>query len=148
MTLLRGCTMFCFGACVSAPLLLVRPGPAAADGALALGVPNNVAQDGFAYGRNVDSPTEEQATEKALSLCRTAKDASPQARNLCTVVQRFHHQCVALAMDPKAGTPGWGTAVAATKEQAQKSAMANCYATAGADRRQYCVVSDVACDTK
>ena len=125
---------------------LLAPAPASADGALAVGVPPDVAKDGFAYGRNVNSPTEQAARDRALQLCRTAKDASDKARNLCTVVMSFHRQCVSVAMDPAAGTPGVGWAVAQTRSAAEQQALANCVATAGPTRQQYCVKSDSACD--
>jgi Domain of unknown function (DUF4189) len=126
--------------------LLLASVPAAADGALAVGVPSDVAKDGFAYGRNVNSPTQEAARERALDLCRHAKNSSDAARGVCTVVMSFHRQCVAVAMDPAAGTPGVGWAVAPTREAAEQQAMNNCKATAGAARRQYCATSDLMCD--
>ena len=43
------------GALLAAALL--APVAALADGALAVGVPGDVAKDGFAYGRNINSPT-------------------------------------------------------------------------------------------
>lgn len=125
---------------------VLAPTPASADGALAVGVPADVSKDGFAYGRNVNSPTEQAARERALQLCRTAKDSSDAARNLCTVVMSFHRQCVSVAMDPAAGTPGVGWAVAPTREAAEQQALSNCIATAGPARQQYCVKSDSACD--
>jgi Domain of unknown function (DUF4189) len=128
-------------------LLVLAPAPVRADGALAVGVPSDVAKDGFAYGRNVNSPTEAAARARALELCQHAHDASDEARRVCTVVQGFHRQCVSVAMDPKAGTPGVGWAIAPTKQAAEKQALANCRATAGASRQQFCVMSDSACDT-
>jgi hypothetical protein len=119
---------------------------ARADGAIAVGVPANVSKDGFAYGRNVNSPNQQAASDRALQLCRTAKDSSDQARRLCTVVMSFHRQCVAVAMDPAAGTPGIGWAVTPTLEAARQQALANCRATAGPNRVQYCAVSDSTCD--
>ncbi|MDE1938465.1 MAG: DUF4189 domain-containing protein [Alphaproteobacteria bacterium] len=117
-----------------------------AAGALAVGVPPNVASDGFAYGRNVNSPDKDTASTRALALCRSAHDSTDTARNLCTLVMAFEKQCVSVAMDPKAGTPGVGWAVAATKEEANSQALANCRVTAGPTRQDYCVTSDTACD--
>lgn len=125
---------------------VLAPTTARADGAIAVGVPSDVAKDGFAYGRHVNSPNEADARQRALDLCRHAKDSSDAARRLCTVVQSFHRQCVSVAMDPKADTPGVGWAIAPTKRTAQEQALANCRATAGPNRQQFCVTSDIACD--
>ncbi|MDE2229336.1 MAG: DUF4189 domain-containing protein [Alphaproteobacteria bacterium] len=128
--------------------LSLAPAPAKADGALAVGVPSDVAKDGFAYGRNVNSPNQAAARQRALELCRTAKDSTDAARRLCTVVQSFHRKCVSVAMDPAAGTPGIGWAIASTQQAAKERALANCRATAGPNRQQFCTTSDVTCDVK
>ncbi len=149
MTTESGFVLVARGAIVAVALvwgMLLVPSPATADGALAVGVPPDVGKDGFAYGRNINSPSEETARQKALELCSTAKESTDTARRLCTVVMSFHRQCVSVAMDPKAGTPGVGWAVAPTREAAEQQALSNCMATAGPDRRQFCVKSDSACD--
>jgi hypothetical protein len=125
---------------------LLAPAPAAAEGALAVGVPADVVKEGFAYGRDINFPDENAASDRALDLCRTAKDSTDTARGMCTIVMSFKGQCVSVAMDPQAGTPGVGWAVAPTRDAADQQALANCMATAGADRRQFCVKSDSACD--
>jgi len=122
------------------------PHPAAADGAVAVGVPASVTQSGYAYGRTTNSPAAAVASEHALNNCRTAKDATQEAKDLCIVVMTFKNQCIALALDPKAGTPGAGWAVAPTKDAAEMQAMAQCIGTAGSDRRNFCTISDSACD--
>jgi hypothetical protein len=131
---------------ISAVLLLAVPGLAAADGAVAVGVPSSVKQDGYAYGRITNSPNAAEASEHALNKCRTAEGTTPAARDLCVVVMKFQDQCVALALDPQAGTPGAGWAVAPTKEAAETQALAQCVATAGPGRRDSCQISDSACD--
>jgi peptidoglycan hydrolase-like protein with peptidoglycan-binding domain len=129
------------------PLLLV-PGShqAAAEGAVALGVPPDVSKAGIAYGRTTNAVSPDTAHDHALTECRTSQNAPQATRDLCAVIRVFHRQCVAFAMDPKDGTPGWGFAIADNKTQAEQSAMANCAATAGTDRVAFCVVSDSACD--
>lgn len=117
-----------------------------AEGAVALGVPADVSKAGIAYGRTTNAASTDTAHDHALANCRTSQNAPQGTRNLCAVVKVFHRQCVAFAMDPKDGTPGWGFAIAGNKAQAEQSAMANCAATAGADRVSFCVVSDSACD--
>jgi len=99
---------------------------ASAFGALAVGVPAEVARSGFAYGINVNSATEAMARETALSNCRGTNpnsevhsESSQPARALCTVVTTFRHQCAVVAQDPAAGTPGVGWAIAPTLEAAR-----------------------------
>jgi hypothetical protein len=125
---------------------LAVPSPAAAEGAYAVGVPKDVANDGLAYGRNVGSATKEIAAEQALKICRNAPDSSAQAQHLCAVVATFHGLCLAAALDPAPNTPGWGAAVGATQAGAAAGAMADCVATAGADRQAFCKVMDAVCD--
>jgi hypothetical protein len=127
--------------------------PASAFGALAVGVPADVSHSGFAYGINVNAPTEAMARETALSNCRGTNansqvhsQSSQPARALCTVVTTFRHQCAAVAEDPAAGTPGVGWAVAPTLEDATQQAINNCRATAGATRKQFCARDAYNCD--
>jgi hypothetical protein len=129
--------------------------PAMAYGALAVGVPADVATQGFAYGMNGDSPTEDAARSQALTACNGTNPnrvqhstASSPAQALCTLVTTFQHQCAAVAEDPAAGTPGVGWAVAPTLAVASKQAMDNCMATAGESRKQFCKVDASSCDTK
>ena len=120
--------------------------PALADGAIAVGVPASVVENGYAYGRTTNSESTKIASDHALKNCQSAKDATQVARDLCVVVMTFRNQCVALALDPKAGTPGAGWAIANSKEEAETQAMAQCFATAGPNRRNACKNSDSACD--
>lgn len=138
----------CRGAFVALLLAatLLAPFPAASDGALAVGAPPDITKDGFAYGRNVNSRTEAEAVDRALDLCRHVEDSTDTARGMCTIVTSFKGQCVSVAMDPQEGTPGVGWAVASSQEAAEQEALAKCRATAGADRQQFCVKSDSACD--
>ena len=129
--------------------------PAMAYGALAVGVPADVANQGFAYGMNVDSTTEDAARDAAMSSCKgtnatsvQVSQASSPAQALCTLVTTFHHQCAVVAEDPAAGTPGVGWAVAPTLEDATKQAIDNCMATAGESRKQFCKRDGYNCDTK
>ena len=127
--------------------MLARDEHAAAEGALAVGLPSDVAGEGFAYGFALDEPTAEQARAAALRDCKTeAPGVDPRAQALCAVVQTFKNQCFAVAMDPKDATPGVGWAVARDKEAAGREALARCVATAGADRRDACEVTHSDCD--
>jgi len=141
-------------AALSVGALLISQ-PASAFGAFAVGVPADVTRSGFAYGINVNAPTEAMARETALSNCRGTNpnsqvhsQSSQPARALCTVVTTFHHKCAVVAQDPAAGTPGVGWAVAPTLEAATKQAIDNCKATAGESRKQFCARDAYNCDTK
>jgi Domain of unknown function (DUF4189) len=137
-------------ASLAAALLLVlvgRPGPAAADGALAVGLPGDVAAEGFAYGFALDEATPEKASAGALRDCKTeTPGVDPRAQALCAVVRTFKNQCFAVAMDPKDATPGVGWAIERDKDSAARGALAKCAATAGDDRRDACEVTHSGCD--
>jgi hypothetical protein len=127
--------------------LMATADRAAADGALAVGEPANVVEEGFAYGFALDQPTTDKANADALRDCKTpTRGIDPRAQALCTVVQAFKNQCFAVAMDPKDATPGVGWAVEGDKESATRAALAKCVATAGADRRDACEVTHSGCD--
>jgi hypothetical protein len=128
-------------------VLAGRPDPAAADGALAVGLPSVVAAEGFAYGFALDQATPEKAGAEALRDCKTeTPGVDPRAQVLCKVVETFKNQCFAVAMDPKDATPGVGWAIERDKDAAARGALAKCAATAGDDRRDACEVTDSGCD--
>jgi len=122
------------------------PHPAVVEGALAIGLPNDVTKDGVALGWNTNSPTAAEARQKALAACRDVKNSTDAARSLCTIVGTFHNQCVAGAEDPDAGTPGVGWAVAADKKTAEQQALAMCQAKSPPARRAACKVMTSGCD--
>jgi Domain of unknown function (DUF4189) len=119
-----------------------------AAGALAVALPPDVAKGGFSYGYANDKSDDDAASTRALELCRTTKDAStdPKLRNLCKVILNYSDKCVAVAMDPAAGTPGVGWAVALDKRSAEHDALIKCEATAGAGRAAACQISHSDCD--
>ena len=119
---------------------------ARADGALALGIPSNVAKDGFSYGWAYDHPSTIAAKEAALKACKTNNEGSSQAKKLCRIYDSFVGRCAAISMDPKAGTPGVGWAIDDNRDGAEKSALANCKVTAGEDREDFCEISRSICD--
>ena len=129
-------------------LLLLMTGvlsPAAANGALAVGTTSNVVKDGVAFGTAINYQTEAEARTAALENCKKFKGA-PLAAARCQLVGAFKSECYGIAMDPKAGTPGAGWAIAATKTMAEQRAMDNCKETAGSDRREFCEVAEAKCD--
>lgn len=122
----------------------MQPMPAAADGAIAIALPPDVVKQGFAYGFSTDYADVNHADAEALSKCRETTIAG--VRPLCTVVKDFKNQCVAVAMDPQAGTPGVGWGVGDDLHAAEAQALAGCEKTAGPGRRAACAVDHSACD--
>ncbi len=133
---------------VIASLLLVclQPKLGNAEGAIAVGLPGNVAKDGVSLGMRKDSKTMEDARAGALENCRTAKEAGEVARKLCKIVATFRNQCYAFAIDPAAGTSGFGWAIANDEPSAKQRALDNCRATSRPARRGACVGTDSGCD--
>jgi hypothetical protein len=130
------------------PAIAIIPfglGQARADGALAIGLPSNVATQGFASGYSHDRKNMDEARQAALNSCRLAR-SDAGARALCSIVETFTHKCVAVAMDPTDGSPGVGWSVAETKLTAESEALARCVATAGNGRREACKIANSDCD--
>ncbi|MCE1235214.1 MAG: DUF4189 domain-containing protein [Hyphomicrobiales bacterium] len=145
---------FAFAVALTASLaaLGLAPGPlcgtARADGALAVGLPEEGAQVGFAYGYATGWPAKE-AAKRALAECRKQRgSASRTVRDLCRIVETFDHGCVAVAMDPKNGTPGVGWGVGDDRVSAERTAIAGCHETAGEGRRLSCKVDAFACESE
>lgn len=134
------------GAAIVAATLLLAPQRADAAGAVAIGLPDNVVTGGIAIGRSWNFGSEREARERALHECRTFQDAPPQTRELCRVIRVFRNECSAVALDPQAGTPGYGWAVAETRALAEEDALRLCRHTAG-NRARYCkLVGSTGCD--
>jgi hypothetical protein len=126
---------------------LAWPNRGAAEGALAVGLPADVAKEGFAFGYALDKANADEARAAALADCRTeSPGVDKRAQALCAPVGSFRNQCFAVAMDPKDATPGVGWAIAANKPAASRAALAKCVETAGADRRDACKVTHAECD--
>lgn len=120
--------------------------PAGAHGALAIGSTSNVAKDGVAIGTAVNYDTLDRAKSTAMAYCREYKTARKAAK-FCGLVGTFTKECFATAMDPKAGTPGVGWAIATDLKVAQQRAIDACKATAGIARAEFCVLDQSNCDT-
>src|SRR5258708_40073134 len=103
----RTLTWTIFAACAAA-----APLPAAAHGALAVGLPDDVAKKGVAIGFSFDYGNRAEAEARALQECQNFMDAPPATRELCRVIDAFANACVGIALDPDPGTPGvgWPTA--------------------------------------
>jgi hypothetical protein len=122
------------------------PASAQADGAIAIGLPSDVAMHGVAVGTSWNYTSQEAARARALEECLSFPDASADTRKLCKVIQTFVRECVAIALDPDAGTPGFGWAVALPQSAAEDAAMQACRMTAGASRQKFCRVTTTRCD--
>lgn len=134
-----------FALALAAPLM--GPSPAAAVGALAVGSTGNVVKDGIAMGDGYNYDTAQGAIDRALAECRKQGGAAAAARANCMIVGTFVGQCNSTSLDPAPGTPGAGWAIGEDKATADSRALANCQATAGASRRQFCKVMHSNCDT-
>jgi hypothetical protein len=121
---------------------LAMPDIAWADGAIAIGQPQDIAAEGVSSFIYADASTMESAKAEALVGCKTKTPASSASKALCKVVATFKNQCAAEAYDPKDGTPGFGWAIANTSQEAKRIALANCRDTAGPDRQDACIVPD------
>lgn len=95
----------------AASALLMIPGYAGADGALALD-----SNQGDQYGWAVDYPTMSEAEEEALGECG----------NNCRVVLRFATGCAAYAADQQRASTIYGWATASDSHTAQNRAMTEC----------------------
>jgi hypothetical protein len=121
-------------------------GPALAEGAVVLGRPADIAKAGVAIGIASNYDNNDSAYNNALEQCRANRDAPQSTKSLCALIAYFKDQCAAVAIDRKAGTPGFGWSIGVTKASAQLEAMAVCKATAGKAREKFCEQSIVYCD--
>jgi Domain of unknown function (DUF4189) len=113
-----------------------------AAGAVAVGEPSDISKDGVAIFTYVRADNSSIAKEKALAGCKALPNASSTSKALCKVVATFEDQCVAQALDPEDGTPGFGWAMARNSKQAKEQALSNCRDTAGPTRKDACIVSE------
>ncbi len=122
--------------------------PAFSFGAVAIAEPADVAKDGYSSGISYNFKTAPEAEDRAYKECSTTEDAPPSTRQLCRVIRTFENQCVAVALDPQAGTPGAGWAIGETSAIARRDALQRCEDTAGKDRRGECKITAEGCDGK
>jgi hypothetical protein len=114
---------------------------AQAHGALAIGGnPAEAAQKGIAFGGSYNYPDEAAANTRAMAECEKYK-AAQSLQVECKIVMHFSHEWLAVALDPAAGTPGFGWSVDADQETAERNALAQCQATSPDDRKPYCQIT-------
>ncbi len=133
-----------FAVLVSAALAATLSTPAWSVGTVAIGLPANVAEGGFAMGITYNYGNRGDADAEALK--QNFMDAPDSTRALCRIDSHFENQCFAMAMDPEPGTYGIGYKAAATQSQADAAAMTDCQNTSAYDRKSYCKVSYRTCD--
>lgn len=84
--------------------------PAAADGAVAMGMPGGDPNNGVRTWIATNEKSVEEASEKAMKGCKAAKNAKVAAA--CKIVETFRNECFALAVNGGATDPvtavGWG----------------------------------------
>ena len=115
-------------------------------GSIAVGAPARIEADGLAIGVSYGQETPQDAQALAIKRCKDFQDAPVETRDLCRVLETFSNQCVSVALDPKAGTPGWGWAVARESRDAEEGALRMCRSTAGQQRESYCATTNLRCD--
>jgi hypothetical protein len=129
-------------------LNVAMPNLANAEGALAVGIARGGSAKGYATGFSINQPTVKAARSNAVEQCKRTKSSNADAKSGCEVVVTFHNKCVAAAFDPQNGTPGAGWGIGTTQDAADSQALARCRAKAGADRAEFCAVTDRYCDGK
>jgi len=117
-----------------------------AHSALAYGTHGSVASGGLALGYAYNYSTKGEAESQALQQCLSYMDAPPETRAACKLVSSFDNQCLAVALDPKAGTEGFGWAVSDTLAEAKAQAMRECRDTDGPANADACQISGAQCD--
>jgi hypothetical protein len=123
-------------------ILMITNNACMAAGATAVGEPADIAKDGVAIFTQVNAADSKTAKAQALAGCKGLSNASDTSKSLCKVVATFENQCVAQALDPQSGTPGFGWAMAADPKAAKEQALSNCRDTAGPTRQDACIVDD------
>jgi hypothetical protein len=118
---------------------------AMAHGALAIGEPADVGKDGVAVGYAYGFGSTGEAEAEALKKCLSYMQAPDSTRALCKIVQSFHNECFAVALDPADGTEGFGWAVAESQSEAYSIALQKCRDTDGTNA-DACVVQAQKCD--
>jgi hypothetical protein len=125
-------------------VLAVMLGPQAVwgFGAVAVGVPASVRDDGIAMGIAWNLPTAEAAAAAAHRECTQFTLAPMKTRALCKVVRTFERQCASIASDPAPGGEEWGWAVADTAHAAEERALRSCKTSL----LKFCVIAVTGCD--
>jgi len=128
--------------------VLLQNQAASPHGAIAVGQPSSVANDGVAVGYTWNYDNSGQAEADALKQCLSYLDAPDSTRALCKVVSSFSHKCVAIALDPNTGTEGFGWAVDTSMSAAADRALSICKESDGPANAGACNVPAQKCDVQ
>jgi hypothetical protein len=127
---------------------LLPASQASGEAALALGLPADVAKQGLAVGWAINQASRKAAEAEALRRCRELQEAPQATRDLCRIVESFNDRCLAVAVEPEAGTTGIGWAVAKDRDAAEEAAMEDCAENSSRKRGKACRVELVRCDAR
>ena len=119
---------------------------ASAAGAIAVGEAGKAPRHEVAVGLSTDFPTIQAAARDALAQCKKSTGVKASTLARCKVVQTFTKQCASVAMDPQAGSAGFGYGIAKTRSRARNTAVVNCAKVAGPGRAPACRVVGTDCD--
>jgi hypothetical protein len=91
---------------------MLRPSAGFAEGAMAIGLPENNPRNGFVVGLSHDEPTAAEARAKAMEDCRGSTiERTTRAKADCKLIETFHDQCANDAENGDHHTPssavGW-----------------------------------------
>jgi hypothetical protein len=90
--------------------------------------------------------TANAAAADALARCKRSAGVKGSTLRQCKVVQTFKNKCAAIAMDPLAGSNGFGYGISSSQARARSIAMAQCGQTAGRGRAGACTILGTECD--
>lgn len=130
-------------------MMFVWTGAAVAEGALAVGLPNDDPQKGFVYGITVDKPSAEEAQRSAMSECKgvDVRDTS-RAKQACKIIETFRNQCANAAFNGDRNTVstavGWG--IGPDSATANNRALVMCNTVRKGTGRPCVVDGDPVCD--
>jgi hypothetical protein len=119
---------------------------ASADGAIAVGQSGTPPHHEVAVGLSTDFATANAAAADALARCKASAGVKASTLRRCKVVQTFKNKCIAVAMDPGAGSSGFGFGIAKSRSGARNAAVVQCGQTADRGRAKQCKVLGTDCD--
>jgi hypothetical protein len=93
--------------------------------AFAIAQPADIAHQGVADGTGFNYATPAAAQERAMSECN-ARAEHEHIQVQCRLMTNFDHKFLVVALDPVAGTPGYGWAISDSQEVATEQALDNC----------------------
>lgn len=104
--------------------ILLLASPASADGALAVGIPDDGMHKGFAYAFKLNAESAEEARKQALADCREAASKNKVPPGKCRIVEAFKKGCLAVSIDTKGQWAGW--VVSKDEKSARSRALGRC----------------------